>query len=277
MCKVMRVSRNGYYSWVKRGSGIFPQEDISLNNLIREIFVSSRKSYGTIRIKKALLKLYGVIVSRRRIGRIMKRLGLQSVHFKRKRVITTDSNHSGAISENRLNQEFQTKKPNEVYVGDITYIPTSEGMVYLATVIDLFSRKIIGYSVDDNMKTQLVIKSLEMAIKRCEGVESIIFHSDRGSQYSSKEYRDMLTENKFLQSMSKKGDCFDNAVAESCFKSIKTELVYVEEFKDLADVKLKVFHYIQGFYNTKRLHSFCEYMSPNEFEEDYYRNLKVVA
>jgi putative transposase len=276
MCKVFKVSKSGYYNWIKQGSKI-SKEDKELNDLIMDIFIASRKTYGTIRIKKSLLEEYGVIVSRRKISKIMRSLGLKSVHFKRKRQNTTDSNHNEAISENRLEQNFKVDKPDTVYVGDITYIQTKKGMVYLATVIDLFSRKIVGYAVDDNMKTTLINKALQMAIDKRKPSKNTIFHSDRGSQYASKSFRNLLLDNKFLQSMSKKGDCFDNAVAESCFKSIKTELVYQKSFKDLDDVKLEVFYYIQGFYNTKRLHSFCDYQSPVKFENEYYKSSKLAA
>jgi transposase InsO family protein len=276
MCKVFKVSKSGYYNWIKQGSKI-SKEDKELNDLIMDIFIASRKTYGTIRIKKSLLEEHGVIVSRRKISKIMRSLGLKSVYFKRNRQNTTDSNHNEAISENRLEQNFKVDKPDTVYVGDITYIQTKKGMVYLATVIDLFSRKIVGYAVDDNMKTTLINKALQMAIDKRKPSKNTIFHSDRGSQYASKSFRNLLLDNKFLQSMSKKGDCFDNAVAESCFKSIKTELVYQKSFKDLDDVKLEVFYYIQGFYNTKRLHSFCDYQSPVKFENEYYKNSKLAA
>ena len=191
--------------------------DEKLNRLIEDIFIEYREVYGTRRIKAVLLYEYGVIVSRRKIGKIMRSLNL-SVKMKRKfKVTTTDSNHNYSISPNRLQRDFKTNVSDEVYVGDITYIRTQQGWLYLAVVIDLFSRQVVGWSMDDTMKTSLVNNALQMALHKRSPPAGLIWHTDRGSQYASDEHRKLLSEHHMLQSMSRKGDCWDNAVSERFF------------------------------------------------------------
>ena len=265
MCKVLKVNRSAYYHWVNNGC-IVNKVDERLNQLIKDIFYQYREVYGTRRIKKVLVQEYGVIVSTRKIGKSMKTMGLV-VKMKRKfRVTTTDSNHNYSISPNRLQRDFKVNTPNEVYVGDITYIRTQQGWLYLAIVIDLFSRKVVGWSMDGNMETPLVNNALQMALHNRTPPPNLIWHTDRGSQYASDSHRELLKEHDILQSMSRKGDCWDNAVSESFFHSLKTELVHHERFKTRAEANQAIFEYIEVFYNRQRLHSTNGYMSPVNFE-----------
>jgi transposase InsO family protein len=251
--------------------------DDKLNNLIKDIFDNSYQTYGTRRIKQVLLQEYGVIVSRRKIGSIMRYIGLIAKVSKRFRVVTTNSKHNYAISPNRLNQDFMVDEPNKVFVGDITYIKTVEGFVYLATVIDLYSRKIVGWSIDDNMKTTLINNALHMAITRNNSPKGIVYHTDRGSQYASSSHRQLLQKYGFIQSMSGKGNCYDNAVAESFFRTLKVELTHHIKFQTKAQANRFIFEYIEIFYNRKRLHSHCNYMSPQRYEDEFYKKLLLSA
>ena len=262
MCKVLKVSRSCYYRWLS----IKKPENIELNNLIKNIFEISNSTYGTRRVKQQLLKEYGLIVSRRKIGKIMKKLGLVCKTKKRFKIRTTHSNHNFSIAPNRLNQNFYVIKPNQVYVGDITYIPTKQGWLYLAVVIDLFSRKIVGWSMDDTMKTSLVNDALIMAIQRRKPKPGLIWHTDRGSQYASDSHKQLLKKYGIIQSMSRKGNCWDNAVSESFFHTLKTELIYHIKFETKSQARMAIFRFIEIWYNNKRLHSYLDYMSPAQFE-----------
>ena len=265
MCKVLKVNRSAYYHWVNNGC-VIDRVDVQLNTLIKDIFYQYREVYGTRRIKEVLVQEYGVIVSLRKIAKTMKLLGL-TVKMKRKfRVTTTDSNHNYSISPNRLQRDFRTNVANEVYVGDITYIRTQQGWLYLAVVIDLYSRKVVGWSMDDTMKVSLVNNALEMALHTRKPNANLIWHTDRGSQYASDSHRALLAKYHILQSMSAKGDCWDNAVSESFFHSLKTELVHHERFKTRAEANQAIFEYIEVFYNRQRLHSSNGYMSPVNYE-----------
>ena len=238
--------------------------------------MQSRQTYGTRRLKQSLVKRYGLVVSKRRIGKIMNFLNLKTKMKRRFKVTTTNSNHNFTIAPNRINRDFYSSAPNDKYVGDITYIKTKQGFLYLATVIDLYSRKVVGWSMDETMKTTLVNDALLMAIKRRNPAKGLIWHTDRGSQYASHEHKDLLKKYGIIQSMSRKGDCWDNAVSESFFHSLKTELVYHETFKTKAQANEMIFEYIEIFYNRQRLHSYNNYMSPVEFEEKML-HLEMVA
>jgi len=266
MCRVLKVDRASYYHWIKNGC-ITKRVDEKLNELIEVIFEQGRGNYGTRRIKKALVERYGFIVSKRRIGAIMKDLGLNVKTKKRYKINTTDSNHDLPIAPNILNRDFYASNPDEKYVGDITYIPTNEGWLYLATVIDLYSRKIVGWSMDDTMKTSLVNDALNMAIKTRKPPKGLIWHTDRGSQYASYSHKDLLQEHGIVQSMSRKGNCWDNAVAESFFHTLKTELVYHEIYETKSQANQSIFEYIEVFYNRQRMHSANNNLSPVEYEK----------
>ena len=266
MCRVLKVNASSYYHWNRTGCMV-EQVDEELNNLIKSIFKAGREAYGQRRIKEALLNKHGLIVSKRRIGNIMKTLNLIPKMRKKFKVNTTDSTHNLPIAPNVLDRDFHSGLADTKYVGDITYIHTAEGWLYLATVIDLFSRKVVGWSMDDNMRVSLVNDALEMAIKRRSPQAGLIWHTDRGSQYASYSHRDLLKEHGIVQSMSRKGNCWDNAVAESFFHSLKTEFTNHEIFKTRAQANQMIFEYIEVFYNRKRMHSSNNYLSPVEYEE----------
>jgi len=271
MCKVLKVNVSSYYHWCRTGC-VVEKVDHELNNLIKIIFKAGREAYGQRRIKEALEKKYGLVVSKRRIGNIMKLLNLVPKMRKKFKINTTDSNHNLPIAPNILNRDFNSEVPDTKYVGDITYIHTAEGWLYLATVIDLYSRKIVGWSMDDNMRVSLVNDALKMAIKRRNPPEGLIWHTDRGSQYASHSHRDLLQEHSIIQSMSRKGNCWDNAVAESFFHSLKTEFTNHEMFETRAKANEMIFEYIEVFYNRERMHSSNNYLSPLEFEENMLQN-----
>jgi len=265
MCKVIKVDKSSYYHWIKAGS-IVKKVDTQLNELIAVIFMQGRNNYGTRRIQDKLLELYGIFVSRKRISTIMKDLNLK-VKMKRRYKNTTDSNHNLPIAPNILNRDFYASNSDEKYVGDITYIPTGEGWLYLATVIDLYSRKIVGWSMDDTMKVSLVNDALNMALSHRAPPEELIWHTDRGNQYASYSHKDLLQKYGIVQSMSRKGNCWDNAVAESFFKSLKQELVYNTYFYTKRQAKKEIFEYIEFYYNRTRSHSYLGNLSPTNFEE----------
>ncbi len=265
MSKVFKVDKSSYYRWIKAGC-VIKKEDAQLNNLIEAIFIQGRRNYGTRRIQDKLKELYGLLVSRRRISNIMKSLNLR-VNMKRRYKNTTDSNHNLPIAPNLLNRDFYASAPDIKYVGDITYISTGEGWLYLATVIDLYSRKVVGWSMDDTMKVSLVNNALEMAIKQRRPEHGLLWHTDRGSQYASYSHKDLLQKYNIVQSMSRKGNCWDNAVAESFFKTLKSDLVYQTYFYTKNQAKREIFEYIELHYNRVRSHSYLGNISPSKFEE----------
>ncbi len=265
MCKVTNVNRSSYYHWIKAGC-IIKKVDRKLNELIKSIFIFGRHNYGTRPIQDKLLELYGLKVSRKRISIIMKDLNLK-VKMKRRYKNTTDSNHNLPIAPNLLNRDFYASNPDEKYVGDITYISTGEGWLYLATVIDLYSRKVVGWSMADNMKVSLVNDALSMAINHRNPPKGLLWHTDRGSQYASYSHKDLLNKHGIIQSMSRKGNCWDNAVAESFFKTLKSNLVYQTYFYTKKQAKAEIFEYIEFYYNRTRSHSYLGNLSPSRFEE----------
>ena len=238
---------------------------------VKAIFEESFGTYGTRRIKAALKKQYGWIVSRRRIAKAMKAQGLRAKTKQKFKVQTTDSKHILPISPNLVGQDFYASVPGEIYVGDITYVKTKEGWLYLAVAIDLYARMVVGYSVADHMKTSLVSEALRLAARRRVGFQhKAIFHSDRGSQYAPEDYRKLLKTFRLRQSMSGKGNCYDNAACKSFFGSMKTELVSPTKFQTKKEAIRSIIHYIV-FYNTKRLHSYNGYCSPVEMELQWWQ------
>ncbi|CAI8197508.1 MAG: Uncharacterised protein [Arcobacter lacus] len=265
MCRILKINRASYYHWIQSGS-VVKKVDTKLNELVECVFIEGKNTYGTRRIRDRLFLYYGLFVSRKRISNIMKDLNLK-VKMKKRYKNTTDSNHNLPIAPNILNQDFYASTKNEKYVGDITYISTGEGWLYLATVIDLYSRKVVGWSMNDEMKVSLVNDALNMALRHRKPSKGLIWHTDRGSQYASYSHRDLLKENGIVQSMSRKGNCWDNAVAKSFFKSLKTDLVYQNIFYTKNQAKQEIFKYIEFFYNRIRPHSYLGNLSPVEFEE----------
>lgn len=265
MCRALKVNRSAYYHWINAGR-IIKKVDNQLNELILAIFIQGRSNYGTRPIQDKLLELYGLIISRKRISNIMKDLNIK-VKMKRRYKNTTNSNHNLPIAPNVLNRDFYASNPDEKYVGDITYISTGEGWLYLATVIDLYSRKVVGWSMADNMKVSLVNDALQMALQHRNPPRGLLWHTDRGSQYASYSHKELLNQNGIIQSMSRKGNCWDNAVAESFFKTLKSNLVYQTYFYTKKQAKAKIFEYIEFYYNRTRSHSYLGNLSPSRFEE----------
>jgi transposase InsO family protein len=274
MCKVLKVSKNSYYSYLRH---IEPKRDVMLDSCVEMIFKDSMQTYGTRRIKKILERKYGWVVSRRRLAKVMKSLNFSVKTKRRFKVLTTDSNHNLAVAPNRINQDFYVSEPNEVYVGDITYISTKEGWLYLATVIDLFARPVLGWAIDDSMHTDLITKALRNASHKRTTLNGAIFHSDRGSQYASEQFKNELKHHGMIQSMSAKGNCYDNAVAESFFHTLKTELIHHIVFETKQEAITTINKYI-NFYNRSRLHSYNNYYSPIEAELKWWQSqLKEIA
>ena len=268
----MKVSRSGYYEWLNRPISNRDKENEKLTKSIKEVFVQNRNIYGTRRIARKLAQ-NDIFVSKRRIGKLMTEAGLYC-KTKRKFKVTTDSKHNKPISPNLLQRQFDVIWPDKYWVGDITYIPTKEGWLYLATVIDLYSRQVIGWSMANNMKAKLVNDALTMAIWKRKPKKGLIWHSDRGSQYASDSHRAILKDHGIIQSMSRKGDCWDNAVAESFFHTLKTELTNHYQFNNQQEAKNVIFEYIEVFYNRIRIHSANNYLAPVEFEERNRKFLK---
>jgi putative transposase len=264
MCELLLVSRSAYYDWLDAIPTQNQEQDSVLVDKIKTIFNDGRKNYGARRIKRGL-KNNGFQVSRRRVSRLMKQLGL-CCKTKRKFKATTDSKHDLPVAPNLLNRQFSPDQPNRIYAGDITYIPTDEGWLYLAVVIDLYSRNIVGWSISDNMKTKLVNDALLMALWQRKPSRGLIWHTDRGSQYASSSHRFILQQHGIKQSMSRKGNCWDNAVSESFFHTLKTELTHHQRFKTKEETRTAIFEYIEIFYNRVRMHSANDYMSPVDYE-----------
>ena len=272
MCKTLGVTRSGYHRYLKNRYSKRKLENKVILELIEQIWENSHHLYGYRRIH-AELRSQGLYCNRKRILRLMHQNNI-AAKTKKKFKKTTNSNHSNYISPNLLEQNFRVTSPNEAWVADITYISTYEGWLYLAVVLDLYSRKVVGWSMGNRMTSRLVIDALEHAIVDRKPVDGLIFHSDRGSQYVSIDFRKSLKKHSIIQSMSGKGNCYDNAVAESFFHTLKTELVYWERYKTRSDAKSDIFKYIEGFYNRRRRHSYLNYFSPSNFEMLY---LKKVA
>lgn len=264
MCTVLSVSRTAYYDWLKAQPSARSLENERLSLQIKEIFETNYGAYGSRRIKQ-VLNHEGIIISRRRICKLMKTLGI-SCKTKRKFKITTDSKHHLPIAPNLLKRDFDAMGPDQKYVGDITYLWTQEGWLYLAVVIDLFSRKVVGWSMEKHMRVSLVNEALLMAVWQRKPIKGLIWHTDRGSQYASAAHRELLNAHGIRQSMSRKADCWDNSVAESFFGTLKTELTHHINFKTREEAKVTVFKYIEIFYNRKRLHSANDYLSPEQYE-----------
>ncbi len=265
MCRTLSVSRSGYYEWLTRPLSQRRQDDKALSERICEHFETNRRVYGTRRLKECLAE-EGEQVSRRRIGRLMAENDLE-VKTKRKFKPTTDSSHGQAVAENVLNREFDVDTPNTAYVGDITSIWTAEGWLYLAVVIDLFSRAVVGWSMSRWLRAPLVTAALQMAIDQRQPLPGLIMHTDRGSQYVSHDYQLLLDQYHMTPSMSRKANCWDNAVAESFFHTLKTECLYLEDFETRDEARDAVFDYIEVFYNRQRRHSSNGYLAPLVFEQ----------
>ena len=264
MCRAMSVSRSGYYDWVDRPESARAQRHRALTEKIRYFHQASRDTYGSPRICEDLVEA-GEQVGENTVALLMQRAGIVPKTVRKFRV-TTDSRKT-VPAPNRLEREFTAQQPNQRWVSDITFIPTREGWLYLAVIIDLYSRAVIGWAMHKRMKTELVTDALKMALMRRKVRSSLLLHSDQGSQYAAADYRAMLAENGIECSMSRKGNCWDNAVAESFFHTLKTELVHHKDYRSRADAKASIFEYIEVFYNRQRRHSHIGQMAPLAFEK----------
>ncbi len=264
MCRVIVASRSGYYGWKRQQESKRQKENEKILMEIKESHKNSHKIYGSPRITEDL-QANGTKCSENRVARLMKVHGIIA-KTKKKFKATTNSKHNLPIAENLLNQDFAAEKPNTVWVSDITYIWTLEGWLYLAVILDLYSRQVVGWAMSDKLTADFVIKALHQAIGKRNPVRGCIFHSDRGVQYASSDFRDVLNSHGFIQSMSRKGNCYDNAVAESFFHTLKTEHVYDYRYETRAEATQSVFEYIEMFYNRQRRHSALGYRSPVSFE-----------
>lgn len=268
MCRVLKVSRSGFYAWRKREPSVREMANRELTQEIKVVFEESGQTYGSPRVY-AELKAKDIACSRHRVARLMQQNEWQAKQKRRKWVKTTDSAHNLPIAPNLLNREFEAESPNQKWGTDISYIPTDEGWLYVATVMDLFSRRIVGWSMQADMSTALVLNALDMATQTRKPKAGLLHHSDRGSQYCSHLYQQRLAAHQMKVSMSRKGNCWDNAPMESFFGSLKTEMVYHCHFRTHDEARREIFAYIEGFYNRRRRHSTLNYMTPIEYEMAY--------
>lgn len=274
MCQLLGVKRHGYYAYMRRQSTRLPNPDWAEKvGLVRDIVVGSDYSYGTRRVRKALAAC-GFTVSRGEARRLMRAANV-AVKQRKKYKVTTDSSHLQPVYDNVLDRNFQADQPNQAYVGDITYIWTQEGWLYLAVVIDLYSRKVVGWSMDKRMVAGLVCNALTMAIWQRQPKAGLLVHSDRGSQYASHVYRRLLEKHRYVGSMSRKGNCWDNAVAESFFGTLKQERVQWRHYQTREEAMADIRDYIVMHYNENRLHSSLGYVSPNDYERGFGSLQKV--
>jgi transposase InsO family protein len=260
----MEVSVSGYYAWAKRPESMREQENKQIVEQIKKIHQQSRQSYGSPRIYQDLQEK-GISCSENRVARLMKKYQITAKR-KRKFMVTTNSKHHMPVAENTLNQDFTANRADQKWVSDITYVWTKQGWLYLAVVLDLFSRKVVGWAMDSSMESDLVISALHMALQSRQPNKGLLHHSDRGSQYASKDYQKLLNDYKISSSMSRKGNCYDNASMESFFATLKQELVYHHQYQTRQEAKQDIFEYIQVWYNRKRKHSSLGYRSPDQFE-----------
>lgn len=271
MCRLLSVSRSGYHLWIKRKLSAREFENRRLLEVIVFHYKKSKRTYGLPRILGAIRR-QGLNVNKKRVARLMRENNIKA-KTKRRFKVTTVQNSKAAASENILNQNFTASSENKIWTGDITYLWTKEGWLYLAIVMDIYSRKIIGWSINSSLSTELVIRALMMALVHRNAKRGIIFHSDRGSQYTSSAFREILKNYGIVQSMSSTGNCYDNAITESFFHTLKTELTYWEKYQTREEAKRSIFEYIEINYNRRRLHSSLGYLSPVEFEEKNSKEL----
>ena len=264
MCKVLGVSENGYYAWASRPASQRQRDDMVFLAYIYAEHARNYRAYGRKRMADEL-KDQGVAIGERRVGRLMRDNDICVVRthkFKR----TTNSNHTYNTAPNLLDGDFEATGPNQKWAGDISYLWTAEGWLYLAVIIDLYSRRVIGWAVSDRLKRDLPIEALKRAIALRQPPPGVIHHSDRGSQYCSNDYRKLLKDHRFLSSMYSKGNCYDNAAVETFFKSLKAELIWREKYETRQQAQNALFHYINGFYNPRRRHSYLGNISPVKYE-----------
>lgn len=268
MCRVLKVSASGYYASVKRPMCERGRQDAHLRDLILAIHGRSRGNYGVPRILDELKFDHNVSCSGKRVLRLMRQLGIKGAHRRRYRR-TTEPDANMAPAPDLMDRDFTATRPDEKYVGDITYIRTWEGWLYLAITLDVFSRRVVGWAMGTTLHTQLVVEALEMAVSRRQA-RGAIYHSDQGCQYTSLTYGRRIREAGLVQSMGSRGDCFDNAMAESFFATLECELLARNRFRTRDHARMEVFDFIEGYYNTKRRHSSLGMLSPVKFERRWW-------
>jgi len=264
MCRALQVSESGYYRWCGKGHSRRVRENEQLLLKIRQIHRKSKQRYGSPRITEELRE-EGYHYNEKRIARLM-RLGNIAGKTKRRFKVTTQSKHSLPVAENLVNRNFTASGPNQLWASDITYVWAGEGWLYLLAIMDVYSRQIVGWSMSNRLTQELAIQALRQALWRRKPLPGCIFHSDRGSQYAGAAFRTMLTRYGFKQSMSSTGNCYDNAIMETFFHTLKTELVYFERYETRSQAQISIFEYIEVFYNRQRRHSSLNYKSPVDFE-----------
>lgn len=270
LCRLLQVSRSGYYAWCKRGPSRRAVANAMVVQQMRAVHQRVRQRYGSPRMHKEL-RAQGVAIGRHRVARLMRQAGLVVRRPRRFRG-TTQSKHSRLVAPNVLQRNFHSTAPNQKWVGDISYIPTQEGWLYLAVLLDLYARRVVGWSMRDRLKDELTVAALDMALKRRRPPANLLHHSDRGSQYASQTYRKRLRRHGLCPSMSRVGNCWDNAVVESFFASLKVELIHQRTYATRDEARQDLFEYIEIFYNQQRRHSTLGYLSPAEFERRYMTN-----
>lgn len=273
LCEVLEVSPSGYYAWRHRKPAGSQSRTHQLVQAVTVSYLQSHRVYGYRKVHQDL-RLLSIAGCRETVRRVMKRLGF-SAHSKPKYVVTTDSDHSFAVADNRLNRDFTATAPNQKWVADITYIATQEGWLFLAAVLDLFSRRIVGWAMSEHIDEALVTSALQMAIRHRRPYPGLLHHSDRGSQYASDGYQEVLDQVGMVGSMSRKGNCWDNAVMERFFGSLKREWIQDTIYPTREDAKKDLFRYIEWFYNTQRRHAALEYQTPAAVEEQYRKEHQV--
>lgn len=267
MCEVLQVSRSGYHAWLQRPPSKRSIQNKQLIQQIKDIHQQSRQTYGSPRVHDELMD-QEVVCGENRVARLMRQHGI-AAEKRRKFTRTTDSNHSLPVAPNRLNQCFEVNRPDTVWTADITYIWTQQGWLYLAVVLDLFSRRIVGWSMAPSLERTLVLDALQMAIAARNPAEGLIHHSDRGSQYASYDYQKALQQKGIVGSMSRRGNCYDNAPTESWFATLKRELVYRRNYTTHTEARQDIFEYIEVWYNRQRKHSSIGYKSPVAYEQQW--------
>jgi transposase InsO family protein len=270
MCRVFQVSRSGYYHWLNRKPSPRELENQELRTNILEVYKRTKSRLGSPKIQKEL-EDRGFYISRPRVARLMKELQIRSIIHKKFKVVTTDSNHEHSISPNLFDRDFTAARPGQKWVSDITYVRTNQGWPYLTIVMDLYDRKIVGWSMSRTMEAhRTVIAAFKMAIQnRPISPDELIFHSDRGVQYACEEFRKLLKAYRINQSMSRKGNCWDNAVAENFFKILKSELIYQLPKLQFEQARIEIFEFIEIWYNKNRKHSYLNYLTPEQFNKLY--------
>lgn len=272
MCAVLGVTRGGYYAWRGRPESSRAQRQSELLRAIEAVHRESRGTYGSPRVHRCL-KAHGQACSENTVAKLMRLSGVRARTARRFVVRTTDSRHDYPVAPNVLNRRFYPERPDTIWAGDITYIPTAEGWLYLAVVLDLYSRRVVGWATADHLRSELVGQALERALQQRRPKGPLLHHSDRGVQYAASDYQRLLAAHRLEASMSRVGECYDNAVVESFFGTLKQELVHQERYLSRAAAQRSLFEYIEVFYNRQRLHSTLGYRSPVQFEEHFAKSL----